>query len=81
MSFVLEKDIANYFPVTKNHLLSKIMMDIFTHILENRPMTHFEHSHLVKLEKQLSGSVPCFENPRQFCGWGNSLAKSISQYN
>ena len=68
MSFVLEKDIANYFPVTKNHLLSNIMMDILTHILENRPMP--DHW-------QLSGSVPCFENTRHFRGWVNSSAKSI----
>ena len=40
---------------------SNIMMDILIHILENRPMPdywpHFEHSHLIKLGKQLSGSV------------------------
>ena len=76
-----EKDIASYFPVTKHHVLSDIMMDILLHILENRPMSdhwpHFEHSRLVKLGKQLSGSVSCFENTRHFRAWVNHMAKSI----
>ena len=85
MSFVPERDIASYFPVTKNHVLSNIMMDILIHLLENRPMPdhwpHCEHSHLIKLGKQLSGSVPCFENTRHFRGWVNSLVKSIKPVN
>ena len=86
MSFVPEKDIASYFPVIKNHhVLSNIMMDILIHILENRPMPdywpHYVHSHLIKLGKQLSGPVPCFENTCHFRGWVNSLAKSIKPVN
>ena len=81
MSYVPEKDIASYFPVTKHHVLSDIMMDILLHILENRPMSdhwpHFKHSHLVKLGKQLSGSVPCFENTRHFRACVNHMVKSI----
>ena len=81
MSYVPEKDIASYFPVTKNHVLSDIMMDILLHILENKPMSdhwpHFEHSHLAKLGKQLSGSVPSFENTRHFRAWVNHMTKSI----
>ena len=38
---------------------------------------HFEHSHLVTLGKQLSGSVPCFENTRHFRAWVNHMTKSI----
>ena len=56
MSFVPEKDIASYFTVIKNHVLSNIMMGILIHILENGPMPdywpHSEHSHLIKLEKK-----------------------------
>ena len=85
MSFVPEKDIASYFLVTKNRVLSNIMMDNLIHILENTSMPdhwpHFEHLHLIKLGKQLSGSVPCFENTSPFRGWVNSLAKSIKPVN
>lgn len=79
--YVPEKDIASYFPVTKKHVLSDVTMDILLHILENRPMSdhwpHFEHSHIVTLGKQLSGSVPCFENTRHFRARVNYMAKSI----
>lgn len=81
MSYVPEKQIANYFPITRNHVLCDIMMDILIHILENKQMSdhwpHFEHLHLVKLGKQLAGSVPSFENTRPFRSWVNSMAKSI----
>lgn len=64
------------------------MMDILIHILENRPMPdywpHFEHSHLIKLGKQLSGSVLVLKTPAILEAgsilWPSQLSLSISRY-
>ena len=65
MSYVPENKAAAYFPVSKNHVLTEIMLE-FVHIYEKKPLSvlwaYFEHQSLVQLGKKLKGTVPNFEN-------------------
>ena len=88
MSFVPEKDIASYFTVIKNHVLSNIMMGILIHILENRPMPdywpHFEHSHLINLQNNSLALYLVLKAPAILKAgsilWPSQLSLSISKY-
>lgn len=70
MSHIPECGAANYFPIARNHILSDIMINISVHIHENKPFSghwdYFEDLKLNELGNQLSGSVPTFENIRNF---------------
>lgn len=81
MSYVPENKAAAYFPVSKNHVLTEIMLELLVHIYENKPLSvpwaYFEHQSLVQLGKKLEGTVPNFENIRHFRSWVNSQAKLI----
>ena len=85
MSYVPECETANYFHIKRNHILSDIMINILVHIQENKPFPdhwdYFEDSKLKKLGIHLSGSVPTFENIRNFRYWVDSVAKSIKPIN
>ena len=75
------KHAAAYFPVSKNHVLTEIMLELLVHIYEEKPLSvpwaYFEHQSLVQLGKKLEGTVPNFENTRHFRSWVNSQAKLI----
>lgn len=81
MSYVPENKAAAYFPVSKNHVLTEIMLELLVHIYENKPLSvpwaYFEHQSLLQLGKKLEGTVPNFENIRHFRSWVNSQAKLI----
>ncbi len=81
MSYVPECGAANNFPISRNNIFSDIMISLLVHIHENNPMpdhwAYLEDSRLIKLGEQLSGSVPTFENIRNFRCWVNSVAKSM----
>ena len=72
---------AAYFPVSKNHVLTEIMLELSIHIYEKKPLSvpwaYFEHQSLVQLGKKLEGTVHNFENTRHFRSWVNSQAKLI----
>ena len=81
MSYVPENKAAAYFPVSKNHVLTEIMLELLVHIYEKKPLSvpwaYFEHQSLVQLGKKLEGTVPNFETTRYFRSWVNSQAKLI----
>ena len=81
MSYVPENKAAAYFPVSKNQVLTEIMLELLAHIYEKKPLSvswaYFEHQSLVQLQKKLEGTVPNLENTRHFRSWVNCQAKLI----
>ena len=51
MSYVPENKAAAYFPVSKNHFLTEIMLELLVHIYEKKPLSvpwaYFEYQSLV----------------------------------
>ena len=80
MSYVPENKAVAYFPVSKNHVLTEIMLELLVHIYEKKPLSvpwaHFEHQSLVQLGKKLEGTVPNFENTRHFRFLGQLSSKA-----
>jgi len=62
MSYVPENKAAAYFPASKDHVLTEIMLKLLVHIYEMKPLpvpwTYFEHQSLVQLGRKLEGTVP-----------------------
>ena len=70
MSYVPENKAAAYFPVSNNHVLTEIMLELLVHIYEKKPLSvpwaYFENQSLEQLGTKLEGTVPNFENTRHF---------------